>query len=102
MLQPEKAVTNAPQTARAQFTTLHALRGVAALWVVLFHARNYSAVYGQRLGHSIISTFLLDYGRGGVAIFFVLSGFVISHSLWGTQMRGRSVGLFMLRRSIRL
>src|SRR3954449_2105188 len=101
MLQPEELITEAPRTARAQFTTLHALRGVAALWVVLFHARNYSGLYGVRLGHGVVSTFLLDYGRGGVAIFFVLSGFVISHSLWGKQMRGRSVGLFMIRRSVR-
>jgi peptidoglycan/LPS O-acetylase OafA/YrhL len=100
----DERVTEAPHTARTQFSTLHALRGLAALWVVFFHARNFGGLYGQQLGVGgpLITSILFDYGRGGVAIFFVLSGFVISHSLWGTEMPGRSIGLFMLRRSIRL
>jgi peptidoglycan/LPS O-acetylase OafA/YrhL len=79
------------------------MRGFAALWVVLFHCRNFGAFQGSGLGRGdLLSLFLFDYGRGGVAIFFVLSGFVIAHSLWKTQMTGRSVAHFMLRRSIRL
>jgi peptidoglycan/LPS O-acetylase OafA/YrhL len=79
------------------------MRGFAALWVVLFHSRNFGGFLGSGLGRGDwVSLVLFDWGRGGVAIFFVLSGFVISHSLWKVQMTGRSVGHFMLRRSIRL
>jgi peptidoglycan/LPS O-acetylase OafA/YrhL len=91
------------QVARAQFSTVHALRGFAALWVVLFHARNFGGFQGVDVGqHGTLGKLLFDYGRGGVAIFFVLSGFVIAHSLWQSPMTGRAVTHFMVRRSIRL
>ncbi|RYG67778.1 acyltransferase, partial [bacterium] len=38
----------------------------------------------------------------GVEIFFVLSGFVIAHSLWGQRITPRFAGNFALRRSLRL
>jgi peptidoglycan/LPS O-acetylase OafA/YrhL len=99
----EGEVKKAHATPRAQFSTVHAMRGFAALWVVLFHSRNFGAFQGSGLGRGdLLSQFLFDDGRGGVAIFFVLSGFVIAHSLWQTRMTGRSVAHFMLRRSIRL
>jgi peptidoglycan/LPS O-acetylase OafA/YrhL len=41
-------------------------------------------------------------GRLGVAIFFVLSGFVISHSLYNERVTLPLAGRFMLRRSLRL
>jgi Predicted acyltransferases len=41
-------------------------------------------------------------GEAGVAIFFVISGFVIAHSLWGREVTPGSAALFIARRSIRL
>jgi peptidoglycan/LPS O-acetylase OafA/YrhL len=45
---------------------------------------------------------VLEHGNCGVAIFFVLSGFVIAHSLIGRDLTVRDAGRFMLKRSIRL
>lgn len=45
---------------------------------------------------------LFDLGSHGVAIFFVLSGFVIAHTLHGVALDLPYVGRFALRRSIRL
>jgi peptidoglycan/LPS O-acetylase OafA/YrhL len=69
------STTNRPQSAVSQLPSLTALRGLAALWVVLFH---YTALYFPRLditGHSSLI------GRGYLAVdlFFMLSGFVMTH-----------------------
>ena len=71
---------------------LQALRGFAALWVALYHARGHAPSFG----------FLFDTGHYGVAIFFALSGFVIMHSISGATVTPGYWGRFMLRRSIRL
>ncbi len=42
------------------------------------------------------------YGTYGVQVFFVLSGFVIAHSLRDNPLTRASIGNFMLRRQIRL
>ena len=88
---------------RANYTLVQALRGIAAVWVVLFHTS--SAQHVPTLLGALpawLSAGLFDSGRFGVAIFFTLSGFVIAHSLSGTIMNGRRFRQFMLRRSIRL
>lgn len=81
---------------------IDALRGVAAMGVVLFHAEE---------GHHIPELLVLlpywfqsviEHGNLGVPIFFVLSGFVIAHSLYGQRMNGNLFGRFTLRRSLRL
>lgn len=82
-----------------KFTVIHGLRGMAALWVVLFHT-------GKAFDISALPTparyALFDYGSAGVAVFFVISGFVISHSLCGKDMDARELGKFAVRRSLRL
>ncbi|MEE4207743.1 MAG: acyltransferase [Parvularcula sp.] len=88
---------------RENFDFIQALRGVAAMWVVLFHAMK--AEHIPQLYNALPSWFsaiLFDAGHLGVAIFFTLSGFVIAHSLAGKQMNPRNYGRFMLRRSVRL
>ncbi|HEV2593865.1 MAG TPA: acyltransferase [Sphingomicrobium sp.] len=85
------------------FTVVQALRGIAALWVVLFHASEGGHI--QQLKASLpnlVDEILFDAGGYGVAIFFGLSGFVIAHSLANVEMRPRTWALFMLRRSVRL
>jgi len=47
-------------------------------------------------------TVILEHCHLGVAIFFVLSGFVIAHSLYGKDVTLSLAGRFMLRRSLRL
>lgn len=86
-----------------QFATLHGLRGVAAFWVVLFHAKTLGLLRGTPVEDAgLLTRLVFDYGRGGVAIFFVLSGFVIAHSVFGKTVDRRFIGQFALRRSIRL
>ena len=79
------------------------LRGVAASWVVLFHA--------DEGGHVPIlkdwlpdwlHAMIFEWGDLGVAIFFALSGFVIAHSLRGRRVDAQLFGRFTLRRALRL
>ncbi|WP_105439719.1 acyltransferase [Neorhizobium sp. T25_13] len=85
-----------------RFTVVDALRGVAAMGVVLYHAA--SAGHVKRLLEILpvwVETALLNAGLG-VAVFFVLSGFVIAHSLYDKPMSLPEFGRFTLRRSLRL
>lgn len=100
---PAATVPEGIVRSRPQYATLQGLRGIAAFWVVLFHAKTLGALRGADLSaFETVSRFLFDYGRGGVAIFFVLSGFVIAHSVADSDVNLRFVGRFALRRSIRL
>src|SRR3981081_2743080 len=87
---------------KIRFTFVDALRGIAASAVVLFHAAeggHISALFDQApFG---IQT-LLRHGDFGVAIFFVLSGFVIAHSLRAEPLTIPGALRFMLKRSIRV
>ena len=85
-----------------RFFFVDALRGIAALSVVLFHAiaAGHVAEFISSLPYPIV--FVLRHGEFGVAIFFVLSGFVIAHSLYQERVTIPLVARFMLRRSIRL
>lgn len=78
-----------------RLSALDALRGIAALAVVLFH---YLPYYDQLYGHAFTPWSVLDYGRYGVHLFFILSGFVI----FMTLERTRSAGWFGLARAFRL
>ncbi len=79
--------------------TIQALRGVAAIMVVLAHAAsgdNFVAAF------PILGT-MASYGYLGVPIFFVISGFVIPHMMAATDYRvGRDAWSFLLRRIVRL
>ncbi len=72
---------------------IQALRGVAALCVVLFHAREEVGLLGQ-------STWLPDMTAGafGVDLFFVVSGFVMLHASSRDFGSTRSVAPFLWRR----
>jgi peptidoglycan/LPS O-acetylase OafA/YrhL len=90
-----------PQSARLAFAD--GIRGLAALWVVLFHASE-----GGHLDRlkavlpAVVSTALFDWGHLGVAVFFVLSGFVMAHSVRKYPFTPAFGGRFMLRRLLRL
>jgi len=86
-----------------RFVFVDGLRGMAAMWVVLHHAYagNHINNLAEGLPEWIVGS-VFELGHFGVAIFFVLSGFVIAHSLRDAKVDGRYLGRFMLRRSIRL
>jgi peptidoglycan/LPS O-acetylase OafA/YrhL len=81
---------------------IDALRGIAALMVVLFHAIEGKHILAlqEKLPPFVIS--VLEHGFLGVPIFFVLSGFVIAMSLDGKVLNAGNSVRFILRRSVRL
>lgn len=85
-----------------RFTVVHALRGLAALWVVLYHVGEGGHIRALRADLPPWVDLLFTSGHLGVAIFFALSGFVITHSVAGASITPGYLGRFALRRSIRL
>ncbi len=84
-----------------RFLFLDGLRGVAALMVVVFHLYGNLRPAVQAWFPPLLSTVCLS-GNLGVDIFFVISGFVIAHSVRNGERSWRYLGRFGLRRSIRL
>lgn len=81
---------------RKRFTEIDALRGLAALAVVLFH---YTTRYEERFGE-VSGGFseIFSLGEYGVQLFFIISGFVIYMSI----LKVKSVSDFAIKRSFRL
>jgi peptidoglycan/LPS O-acetylase OafA/YrhL len=90
---PEIMRAERPNTSRSatgpRFEALDGWRGVAALSVALFHL--------SAAGHFYSLAWVREAGMF-VDLFFVLSGFVISHSYLGKLGAGASLGDFLLRR----
>lgn len=86
----------------ARYAFVDALRGVAAVWVVVFHgySKNLLPMSGYRLPEPLHALF--DHGNLGVYIFFVISGFVITQSIRTSRITPKFIGWFALRRSLRL
>ncbi len=85
-----------------RFVFVDALRGIAAMWVVLYHTFEAKQVANLELWLPKWTAQLIHKGHLGVAIFFVLSGFVIAHSVDRRRVNAPYVGWFMLRRAVRL
>ena len=83
------------------FPFAQSLRGVAALWVVLFHAEEGGHVKALIAAAPWLNP-LFTAGHLGVPMFFALSGFVIAHSTANFQPSAGNYGRFIVRRSLRL
>jgi peptidoglycan/LPS O-acetylase OafA/YrhL len=80
----------------ADLKSLTGLRIVAAAWVLVYHFRN-------RLGLDLERFGLIDKGYLGVDLFFILSGFILSHVYVKAWTEGRSAyGSFLWARLARL
>ncbi|WP_156498849.1 acyltransferase family protein, partial [Oleiphilus sp. HI0079] len=90
-----------PTKKQNRFATIDGFRGLAALGVVLYHFYGSLKPALDNALPSFITT-LFSYGYLGVPIFFVISGFVISHTVGRTTITRKYFGNFILRRSIRL
>jgi peptidoglycan/LPS O-acetylase OafA/YrhL len=78
----DRVVTSA-RAAGSRLQTIDAMRGAAALAVVLYHASVFNAGLGTGWSNSWIDN-SLGFGRLGVWLFFVISGFCI-HLRWARQ-----------------
>jgi peptidoglycan/LPS O-acetylase OafA/YrhL len=96
-----------------RYTYIDALRGVAALWVVLYHLWNrfYPALSTQAQPlaagvpadpRSALALFAFGFGYSGVTLFFVLSGFCIHLPQARRGVYQISPGTFAARRFWRL
>ena len=93
------------QKLQGRFPFLDGLRAFAAVAVMLFHFFNHwvSPIHDPLAAILPARTqFFLEHADLGVEVFFVLSGFVIAHSLLGKQVTPNYARTFILRRSLRL
>ena len=92
------SVQNNPQKSSTRLHFLDGLRGIAILLVLFFHAYSNDWVdklpYHDQYDHIAV----LHFGRYGVQLFFIISGFVIAMTL----EKCKSFWDFMLRRWLRL
>jgi hypothetical protein len=90
------------ESTNARYSFVDALRGIAAVWVVLYHgySKNLAPMSGYRLPQPLDAVF--GNGNLGVYIFFVISGFVITQSIRASRVTPKFIGWFALRRSLRL
>lgn len=71
-----------PESHSTRLGELDALRGVAALGVLMFH---FTGHYGRLYGHTPSLPISFESGKYGVHLFFMISGFVIFMTLERTQ-----------------
>lgn len=85
---------------KSQLPSLTSFRGIAALWVVLYH---YIAIYFSQLNPSHYTHFV-EKGYLAVDLFFMLSGFVLTHVYRRAFSEGitKHYGQFLLSRVARL
>ncbi|MBW4646356.1 MAG: acyltransferase [Goleter apudmare HA4340-LM2] len=100
-------LTNSLQTpvakSKVHFQFIDALRAIGALWVVLFHINSDGRLAElTNLLPEWFVTVVFKWGGLGVSIFFVLSGFVIAHSLREVKIDFTYWKNFNLRRFVRL
>src|SRR5690242_21024508 len=93
--------TGGMHTRVGKLTGLQAMRGVAALLVVLHHAAGTLAL-PKYADVAIAGGLLTPLGRAGVDLFFVLSGFVIYYVHRADIGRAQSFRRYMLRRLVRI
>jgi peptidoglycan/LPS O-acetylase OafA/YrhL len=89
------------------YSTLDGLRAISILWVIGFHCVFFVSNTNLDLAIALRNDPLLawlKYGFRGVDIFFVISGFIISHILMKEHKARDSINLknFYLRRALRL
>ncbi len=97
---------SAPKKSHApRYVFLDGLRGLAAFLIVLFHLINQWVSPISEQMQRILPHWLRAFINNcdlGVEVFFVLSGFVIVHSLVGETITPKYFGNFVLRRTLRL
>ena len=74
---------------RQRFESLTGLRFLLAIWIAYFHV-------GHMYDHNGFGALpILELGVARVDVFFVLSGFVLTHIYWSSRGRPFEFGSFM-------
>jgi peptidoglycan/LPS O-acetylase OafA/YrhL len=84
---------------KTQLQSIQALRGIAALLVVLFHA---AAIWREWVGAPQAFQGVWDQGWAGVDLFFVISGFIMVWVAGDRPQGARVAGRFVLDRATRI
>ncbi len=90
-------------TTSPRYQSIDALRGVAALMVMILHVGAFFAQLPGVTGNGVaVMEFFekFDIGRMGITVFFIISGFVIPKSIRLKQ--NRPIGKFVIKRFYRL
>ncbi|TVQ56860.1 MAG: acyltransferase [Spirulina sp. DLM2.Bin59] len=97
----DQSVTTRPRGPR--FSFLDALRGLASVWVVLYHAAagEHTPLLEKTLPHWLFEV-LFRQGYLGVPVFFVLSGFVLSYTTRNLKISWPLFQNAIVRRWVRL
>lgn len=82
-----------------RFEHVQALRGVAALMVLTAHIKEAELDYG---GAGALLPYSLYMGVAGVDLFFLISGFVMTHVALDGARGGRAAGRFLFNRAARI
>jgi peptidoglycan/LPS O-acetylase OafA/YrhL len=88
--------------------TLHALRGVAAMAVLMFHWYQFFPITIEALSPDATARTLLDptiylaFGWMGVPLFFVLSGYLLGAQVIESRLSAEFLKKFWLRRLVRI
>lgn len=77
-----------------EIRSLNTLRGIAALIVVVSHFSNASGLWGKSFGEGA--------GQIGVMLFFLLSGFLMSHLYWGKDPTAANLRAYAASRVARV
>ncbi|MBV6626272.1 MAG: acyltransferase [Rivularia sp. (in: Bacteria)] len=104
-MESESLLKTGTKKPRIHFRFIDGLRALAALWVILFHSVTDADKTISQFTDTLPKWFVyivFEKGHLGVAVFFVISGFLISHSLKNTQFNFAWFKNFVLRRLVRL
>lgn len=91
-----KTLASVPPQHKLDF--IQALRGIAALWVVLYHGSRFISPYGTGLGDLLFG----PAGSMGVVLFFILSGFIMVHTTRNLQGGVWDAAQFLIKRFVRI
>ena len=100
---PASPASTERKSASKRLPFIDALRGIAAMWVVIFHIGEGGQIATlQAVIPAWFNSAFFKSGHFGVPIFFVLSGFVIAHAIGSVRVDGRYALRFITRRRLRL
>lgn len=97
MIANTQHLTSKPQR-KSHIEILDFLRGIAALSVVLFH---FSGSALPTIKPNALTDFF-SWGKLGVQVFFVISGFIIPYAMYSSGYTIKNAGRFILKRLVRI